>query len=654
MSVIDPDSAPPRKTTDPLEVFHGTSRYARPRTQRERILLHWLWVAVDLLLISLSVVLVAFLTERSLGWMQWTVLGGIAVVQLAVHFQRGLYHAVLRYVGIHELSTIGGGMVLGIIGAVVTCYFLDLPNTGGVGRIFLILHAFVTIALLTGARLAHRLTFETTASRSGKRVLVFGSGSLGEVVMRELHNQPGFQVVGFLDLNAARHGQRVRGCKVYGDLGQLSVLHNEKPIDLLVIAERMMSQQALKKAFQLSMELGIQVKRVQGVAMSRSQPVQLQDLALEELLARPQRNLDRSSVRGLLSQRTVLITGAGGSIGSELCRQIASAGAKHLVLVDHSEFNLYQIDGDLAANHPECQISPVLATLADRATLDVIIANHKPDLVFHAAAYKHVPMVEENPFLGMTNNLGGFRNLLESCIAHKVPQVVAISTDKAVRPTNVMGASKRACEVLLQNIDAGETRLCAVRFGNVLGSSGSVIPRFLEQIRRGGPVTVTDPEVTRYFMLLPEAVELVLQAAAVAKHGEILILDMGEPVKIVNLARQLIFMTGHRPEVDIRISFTGLRPGEKLTEELLLGDSEASTVVDGITIATATRRDRREVSELVDRLLSACLRRDLDGFFRLVRQLVPEWQPSREFAAIVEGTTDQFPTIGQSGNDSAT
>jgi len=632
--------------TESPDVFHGTGRFERPRTPRERVLLHWLWVVADFLLIALSVVLVAFITELPMGPQQGAVLAGIALVQMVVHFRRGLYNAVLRYVGIYELATISGGMVLGIIAAIVTCYFSGLPNTGGVGRVFLILHAFVTIALLTGARLTHRIAFERRTARTGKRVLIFGSGSLGEVVMRELRNQPGFQVAGFLDMNTARHGQLVRGCKVLGDLSQLNELHGEKPIALLVIAERMLSQQALKKAFQVCMELGIQVKRVQGVAMGRGQQVQLQDLALEELLARPQRNLDRSVVRGLLAGRTVLVTGAGGSIGSELCRQIAAAGAAHLVLIDHSEFNLYQIDGDLNAHHPECRISSVLATLADRATLDVIIANHKPDIVFHAAAYKHVPMVEENPFLGMTNNLGGFRNLVEACIARRVPHLVSISTDKAVRPTNVMGASKRACEMLLQNIDAGATRLCAVRFGNVLGSSGSVIPRFLEQIRRGGPVTVTDPDVTRYFMLLPEAVELVLQAAAVAKHGEILILDMGEPVKIVNLARQLIFMTGHRPDVDIRIAFTGLRPGEKLTEELLLSDSEASTTIDGITVATPTRRDQREISDLVEQLLVACQNRYLDGFIRLTRQLVPEWQPSREFVALIDGSTDQFPIIG--------
>jgi FlaA1/EpsC-like NDP-sugar epimerase len=612
---------------------------------RERTLRRWLWVTSDLLLIAVSAVLVGLITERDLGFLQWTVLGGIAIVQLAAHFQQGLYQAVLRYVGIRELATIGGGMVLGIIAAVVSCYFLDLPNTGGIGRVFLILHGFCACTFLAGSRLAHRLAFESRISRDGSRVLIYGSGSLGEMAMRELRNQPGHLVVGFLDDDAARHSQLIRGCKVLGGLAMLPAIHREQPIDLLVMAERMLSQQALKRVFQLSMELGIQVKRVQGVGMGRGPQVQLHDLALEELLARPQRVLDQSRVHTLLSGRTVLVTGAGGSIGSELCRQIARAGAAHLVLIDHSEFNLYQIDGDLNAHFDDCRISPVLATLADRANLDVIIANHRPDIVFHAAAYKHVPMVEGNPFLGMANNLGGFRNLVESCIAQRVPHLVAISTDKAVRPTNVMGASKRVCELLLQNIDAGDTRLCAVRFGNVLGSSGSVIPHFLEQIRRGGPVTVTHPEVMRYFMLLPEAVELVLQAATVGRHGEILILDMGEPVKIVNLARQLIFMTGHRPEVDIRIAFTGLRPGEKLTEELLLGDSEASTTVDGITIATPTRRDLTEVTRLVDNLLSACQRRDLGSFIHNTRLLVPEWIPSAEFSAFIDGRTDQMPAL---------
>ena len=238
--------------------------------------------------------------------------------------------------------------------------------------------------------------------------------------------------------------------------------------------------------------------------------------------------------------------------------------------------------------------------------------------------------------------LGGFANLLAVCIAHRIEQVVMISTDKAVRPTNVMGASKRACEVLMQNIDPGSTRLCAVRFGNVLGSSGSVIPHFLSQIRRGGPVTVTHPDVSRYFMLLPEAVELVLHAGAIAKHGEIFILDMGDPVRIVNLARQLIFMTGHVPDQDIRIAFTGLRPGEKLTEELLIDEAEQATTVDGITIARATRREQAEVRAAVEGLLEACRCRDLQRFIDITGKLVPEWRPSAEFNRVADGQTDIF------------
>jgi FlaA1/EpsC-like NDP-sugar epimerase len=353
------------------------------------------------------------------------------------------------------------------------------------------------------------------------------------------------------------------------------------------------------------MDLGLQVKVVQGLSANNRQHIQLQDLALEDLLRRPPRRLDPKPVRLQLEGKIILVTGAGGSIGSELCQQIANVGVRQLVLIDHSEFNLYNIDKILRSLYPDILVTPILATLLDENIIDHTLRQYQPEVVFHAAAYKHVPMVEENPFLGMSNNLGGYNNLLRSCIANEVAQVITISTDKAIRPTNIMGASKRICEVLMQSIDSGKTRLCAVRFGNVLGSSGSVIPHFLEQIKRGGPVTVTHPDITRYFMLLPEAVELVLQAGAVANHGEILILDMGEPVRIVNLARQLIYMTGHTPDKDIHINFTGLRPGEKIKEELLLDDVENSTTIEGVTVARRTSRERVQIVDLVTKLLQA-------------------------------------------------
>ncbi len=625
-----------------------TSRFGRPRTQTQRWLAQLLWCGVDLIAIACAASLAAFLSEplsqpgRWLAGTQLATIAEIALVQLAVFQRRGLYRTVLRYSGIEVLTTIFIGVAVAVIVAVVTTYFLRLPNTGSLGRTFLVIYGLLAIPLSGSARLAARLLIERKVAGEGKPVLIYGSGSLGEMVLRELRNDPRHAVVGFLDDDPTRAGALIRGCKVLGGLSDLVRLRDALKPALLVIAERKMPQSRLRQVFQICLDNQVQVKVVAGSALQNVAQVQLNDLALEDLLRRPPRSYDRSKVDQLLAGKTVMITGAGGSLGSELCRQIAAAGASELILIDHSEYNLYQIDDVLRAGFPNLILKPVLATLADRDNLDTIIATCMPQLVFHAAAYKHVPMVEENAFLGMANNLGGFSNLLSVCIAHRIEQVVMISTDKAVRPTNVMGASKRACEVLMQNIDPGTTRLCAVRFGNVLGSSGSVIPHFLAQIRRGGPVTVTHPDVSRYFMLLPEAVELVLHAGAIAKHGEIFILDMGEPVRIVNLARQLIFMTGHVPDQDIRISFTGLRPGEKLTEELLIDEAEQATTVDGITIARATRREQAEVREAVEGLLAACRSRDLQRFIDITCRLVPEWRPSAEFNNVANGQTDIF------------
>lgn len=356
----------------------------------------------------------------------------------------------------------------------------------------------------------------------------------------------------------------------------------------------------------------------------------LQDLALEDLLPRPSRSLDPEPVRTMLAGRTIMITGAGGTIGSELCRQVAAGGAQRLVVLDHSEFNLYQIHQQLREQHAGLLVTPVLMNLSNRNAIERILTEHRPAVVFHAAAYKHVPLVEENPCEAVLNNVVGFRNLLEACDAVGVERLVQISTDKAIRPTNVMGATKRMCELLLQNYPAQRTRLCAVRFGNVLGSSGSVVPRFLEQIAAGGPVSVTHHEVTRYFMLIPEAVALVLQAGALAEHGEIFILDMGAPVKIVDLARQLIFMSGHQPDRDIRIVFTGLRPGEKLYEELLIDDTERRTAVSGITIAHAASCSYPALASGVQRVLQAADARDAATMIIEIKHLIPEWTVSQE------------------------
>jgi FlaA1/EpsC-like NDP-sugar epimerase len=625
-----------------------TSRFGRPRTEGQRLLVQWLWFFADVIGLVISVAVADALSGINLdvtdfsGKPQMAIIGLIAVIQGLVYLQRGFYRYVLRYSGIEVINTVAIAVVIALVVVVVATYFLSMPNSGGLGRTFLVIYAFCTIAISGGLRLAARMIIERKSASNAQRVLIYGSGSMGELVLREMRNDPRYHLVGFLDDDPTRKGAIIRGCKVLGGLADLPRFQEMLRLNLLVIADRAFPPDSLRQVFQICLDRDVQVKVVARTALQSMSHVQITDLALEELLRRPQRMLNRSMVERMLKGRCVMVTGAGGSIGSELCKQIAEAGASEMILLDHSEYNLYQIDDRLRVDFPHLIIKPVLATLADFDNLMNLLGIFRPQIVFHAAAYKHVPMVEENPFLGMANNLGGFNNLLKACIANRVDQVVTISTDKAVRPTNVMGASKRACEVLMQNIASGQTKLCAVRFGNVLGSSGSVIPHFLKQIARGGPVTVTHPDISRYFMLLPEAVELVLQAGAIAQHGEIFILDMGEPVKIVNLARQLIFMTGHVPGKDMHIRFTGLRPGEKLTEELLLDEAEKGTTVDGITIARPTRRNEDELHHLVEDLLESCRTRSLEKFIHITKRLVPEWVPSPDFNSIADGKTDIF------------
>jgi FlaA1/EpsC-like NDP-sugar epimerase len=628
----------------PTSVSPTTGTHAQAGGIRNAL---FIWVLIDLLLFFVCSNLAAFLIERDLGETQWLMIGLMSAVRLILFIQSGMYRAVLRYSGLHTAFTAGGSILAGTCAIVIVAYFLRLPNTGGLGRVFLSLEVLMTIICYGGTRMAARAFLQRKDRRGTKRVLIYGASELGEIALRDLDRHPDFHPIGFIDDNPNRIGQLIHGRKVLGNVDSLAKTAAALKPDLLVVAVSQLPQDQLRSIFNRAMKLGMQVKVVKGLADSIRGPAtaNLQDIALEDLLSRPIRNHDRSKLERMLRGKTVLVTGAGGSIGSELCRQISSLNPSGLILLDHSEFNLYQIDSELHRRFPALPISSVLNNLSDTSSLRAIFEDAHPEVVFHAAAYKHVPLVEENPFLGMANNLGGFSNLLECAVLHGVERFITISTDKAVRPTNIMGASKRACEVLLQSYDTGKTQVCAVRFGNVLGSSGSVIPLFLEQIRKGGPVTVTHPEVTRYFMLIPEAVELVLQAGAMAEHQEIFILDMGEPVKIVDLARHLIFITGSVPDKDIAISFTGLRPGEKLYEELLLGESEAGTCVNGITIAKPTKRDVREVMNLVNGMLHSCDTRNMKAFISHLSQLVPEWVPSDQFIESMDQNKDASSSV---------
>ncbi len=593
-------------------------------------------MVLDLAMMAAAAGLASYLLARPLGGGAWAMLALCAAVRVFAFLRLGMYRAALRYSGVHVLAITVAGTSLGSAIGVAGSWFSNGDHLLELGRGFIVLESLLVMAACGGLRFAARLVLEPRWSDGAEAVLVYGAGDLGEATLRTLGRLGRYRPIGLLDDDVHKHGQTIHGRPVLGGLVDLPAILAAKRPAAVFVAISELPDAAARDIARACQAAGVRVCLVRGIDVQHGGALRLRDLKLEDLLPRPSRNLDPASVRGMLAGKTALVTGAGGSIGTELCRQICANGATALVMVDHSEFNLYQAEAELRRRHPEVRLTPVLDNLQDAERLHGLLAAHRPDSVFHAAAYKHVPMVEANPYLGVINNVGGFANLLNACDHVGTPHLVMISTDKAVRPTNVMGASKRVCELLLQNRPMRRTRCAAVRFGNVLGSSGSVVPLFLDQIGRGGPVTVTHPDITRYFMLIPEAVALVLACGAMADHGEIFILDMGEPVRIADLARQLIFLAG-RDETEIPITYTGLRPGEKLYEELLLGESERGTAISGITVGKATAMPWPHLQHLSEQLLASCREGEMPSFARALRGIVPEWQPSEHFAGMFSG-----------------
>ena len=410
----------------------------------------------------------------------------------------------------------------------------------------------------------------------------------------------------------------------------------------LVLTGDALRHEDITKWVEIAEQRGITLARLPKLNDLReglADPLQIRPVAIEDLLGRPQARLDRDKVRQMIAGHRVLVTGAGGSIGSELVRQIAAYGPESLTLLDAGEYNLYAIDMEMAEKYPDLPRESILGDVRDRTRIDQVFAKQKTEIVFHAAAYKHVPLVEHNPNEGILTNTLGTRNVAEACRAAGVGTMVLISTDKAVNPANVMGASKRLAECYCQALETlpadqrGPTRFVTVRFGNVLGSTGSVVPLFRRQLEAGGPLTVTHEGITRYFMTIAEAVELVLQAAELGKHGvtdggKIFVLDMGRPVKIIDLARQMILLSGLRPGKDIDIKVTGLRPGEKLYEELFHdGEPPEPTETDGVMLAAPRVVDYALIKQVFDELGESAARRDTHKTLELMGRLVPEFQP---------------------------
>jgi FlaA1/EpsC-like NDP-sugar epimerase len=440
-----------------------------------------------------------------------------------------------------------------------------------------------------------------------------------------------FVPVCFVDDDPRKKGTEIHGVRVKGRSEQIPKLVERFDIDTVLLAMPSATDRQMQRVVGICETAAVPFLTCPSLEDIFSGQVagSLREVSIEDLLGRAQIRLDRNSLHGHLAGKQVLVTGGGGSIGSELCKQIARFAVAELVIFERCEYNLYRIEKELRRQFPGLPITPLLGDVTDRVTVERMMRRFNPQVIFHAAAYKHVPLLQYQVQQAVLNNILGTRVVAEAALAAGAGEFVLISTDKAVRPGNVMGATKRAAEMLVQSLNGlGETRFITVRFGNVLDSAGSVVPLFREQIRAGGPVTVTDPEVTRYFMTIPEACQLIMQAAALGKGGEIFVLDMGEPVKIGYLAEQMIILSGKRPGTDIQIEYIGLRPGEKLTEELFQDDERPHpTTHPKLLLANSIPLDHRFLKECVKELADYCSDVDEESLLRKLKALVPDFDP---------------------------
>lgn len=478
----------------------------------------------------------------------------------------------------------------------------------------LVFYLFIQNTLLFSYRY-----FIKQSEKKTKNVIVYGAGAAGLKIHAEFLSSE-YKIIAFVDDDLKLQSRSIDTIPILSkDKAQREILklnHNGIKIDLLIIAFPSASRKKIEEAFSSFsryVELIKVLPPIDHILIDNPLKNQLKDVSLEELLARHPKDLDNKKISEFINNKVVLVTGAGGSIGSEICRQCLYYGAAKLIMLDHSEINLYTIHEELQRH----KVVPVLQSVLDEDSLELTISKYQPEIVIHAAAYKHVPLVEHNIVEAIKNNIIGTKNVIDISIKHKVKKFVLISTDKAVRPTNVMGTTKRICELYAQNSCNDFTDIVSVRFGNVLGSSGSVIPKFKKQIEENKNITVTDPNVTRYFMLIPEASKLVLQAAAIGKGGEIFILDMGEPVKIIDLAKRMIELSGQN---DIQIEYTGLRPGEKLYEELLISKSDKKTSYESITVASPTEYPIEKLNYDISRLMES------NSKLSVLKEIVPEFE----------------------------
>jgi FlaA1/EpsC-like NDP-sugar epimerase len=564
-------------------------------------------------------------------------LGISLVIRAIVHWRFGLFHGLWRYSGSRDLRRIIAAATVASLSYTAAWAFMQ-PYT--FPRSVFVLDWAFSILIVGGMRFFIRTVREVTIQNAfpndgapRRRLLVIGAGDAGEMLMREIIRIYGrrYEPIGFLDDNPSKHGEHIHGVRVLGPIARVGELAQAQKIDEIILAIPSLRGRDMRRILDLCRPTGAQIRTLPGVDKlidGRVTVTQLAEINIEDLLGREPVVLDNEELALFLKGRVTLVTGAGGSIGSELCRQVCRFGPKRLVLIERAENNLFHIERALRAEYPNVEVVPCIADICDAKRIEAVFEAQKPQVVFHAAAHKHVPLMEANPGEAIKNNVFGTRKVADIADRTGVEKFVMVSTDKAVNPTSVMGVSKRVAEIYVQALSQrSRTQFVTVRFGNVLGSAGSVVPLFREQIAKGGPVTVTHPEMKRYFMTIPEACQLVMQAGAMGRGGEIFVLDMGEPVKIVDLARDLIRLSGLEPDQDIEIKFTGIRPGEKLFEEIAVDEEHVDkTKHPKIYVGRFRSQAFKDVERGLAELQWLSDGRDVAAIKRAFKKLVPEYQ----------------------------
>lgn len=566
----------------------------------------------------------------------------IPVILITLFFNKmfKLYDSIWKYASIEELMSIIYSISLSNVVIILYNYFVTykLLETRYMRFPYAahIIFWILSVAFLGGTRFLYRIVDERHSGKicdkKKNRLLIIGAGDAAALLIKEIKKSTNlnYDIIGLIDDNEEKTGRTINGIKVIGTRKDIINICEEKDIEEIILAIPSVDVKTKREIINICKNTKAKLKTLPGIYEiidGRVSISKIRDVSIEDLLGREEVKLNNKDINKYIKDKVVLVTGGGGSIGSELCRQIARFNPKKLLILDIYENNAYDLQMELNYSQPNLDKEVIIASIREEDRLREIFEKYKPEVVFHAAAHKHVPLMENNPAEAVKNNIIGTYNLVKCSHEYKVKRFVQISTDKAVNPTNIMGATKRFCEIMIQAFDKiSETEYVAVRFGNVLGSNGSVIPLFKKQIAHGGPVTVTHPEINRFFMTIPEAAQLVIQAGGMAKGGEIFVLDMGEPVKIKDLARDLIRLSGYEPDIDIKIKYTGLRPGEKLYEEILMDEvALTNTQHDKIYVEKPTEYNIDFIKESINEFRNIVYK-DKESIFKLMEIKVPTYK----------------------------